>query len=49
MEQNEWFRLTSLKNKRQGADAVILNEQIYVIGGFNGTYLSSVERYDFNQ
>lgn len=39
--------IVKLRHGRYGADAVVLANKIYVIGGFgDGVYLRSVERYD---
>ncbi|NDI36498.1 kelch repeat-containing protein [Chengkuizengella sediminis] len=47
-ETDIWTQLLDLNYQRQGHQAVVLNNQIYAIGGHDGTnYSSSVEVYDY--
>lgn len=41
-----WETLAALSTPRSGHSAVVRNGEIYVIGGFNGSSLSSVEIYN---
>ncbi|GAA6111453.1 kelch-like protein 12 isoform X3 [Tachysurus ichikawai] len=42
-----WTSVTPMANKRSGAGVALLNDHIYVVGGFDGTaHLSSIEVYN---
>ena len=44
---NQWEMVTPMNHKRGNLAASVLNNQIYVVGGYDGhVYHSSVERYD---
>jgi kelch-like protein 20 len=44
---NEWHIVASMGKRRCGVGVGVLNNQIYAIGGHDGsTYLNSTERYD---
>lgn len=46
-ENNAWTDMPSMKFSRSGAGVAVLNQFIYVVGGFDGSrQLSSVERFD---
>lgn len=46
-ENNAWTDMPSMKVSRSGAGVAVLNQYIYVVGGFDGSrQLSSVERFD---
>jgi len=49
-ENNAWTDMPSLKLSRSGAGVAVLNQYIYVVGGFDGSrQLASVERFDTDQ
>ena len=42
---NKWIMIASLIEPRRSLNAVVLSQNIYAIGGFNGfQYLNSVEK-----
>lgn len=43
---NQWTRVASLGNSRSDSAAVVCDDFIYVIGGYSGDSLRSVEYYD---
>ena len=44
---DSWQIVTAMQHKRGNLAAAVLNNQVYVVGGYDGhTYHSSVERYD---
>lgn len=46
-ENNAWTDMPSMKYSRSGAGVAVLNQFIYVVGGFDGSrQLASVERFD---
>lgn len=46
-ENNAWTDMPAMKYSRSGAGVAVLNQYIYVVGGFDGSrQLSSVERFD---
>ncbi|XP_054086941.1 kelch-like ECH-associated protein 1B [Zeugodacus cucurbitae] len=45
-ESNGWESVAPLLIARHGAGAVTFNGKIYIMGGFNGNYLKSVECYN---
>jgi len=43
---NKWIMVANLNEPRRSLNAVVLSQNIYAIGGFNGfQYLNSVEKY----
>lgn len=46
-ENNAWTDMPSMRYCRSGAGVAVLNQYIFVVGGFDGArQLSSVERFD---
>lgn len=46
-ENNAWTDMPSMKYSRSGAGVAVLNQYIYVVGGFDGSrQLASVEKFD---
>jgi len=46
-ENNAWTDMPQMRHCRSGAGVAVLNQYIYVVGGFDGSrQLSSVERFD---
>lgn len=46
-ENNAWTDMPPMKFSRSGAGVAVLNQYIYVCGGFDGSrQLASVERFD---
>jgi hypothetical protein len=46
-ENNAWTDMPPMKYSRSGAGVAVLNQFIYVCGGFDGSrQLGSVERFD---
>jgi N-acetylneuraminic acid mutarotase len=45
-EAQTWHTVSSLQCGRGALSVVAVDGRLYAIGGFNGRYLSSVERYD---
>ena len=43
---NCWISVAPLQERRAYVGATVLNGCIYVIGGFNGKWLKTVEKYD---
>eukprot|EP00939_MAST-03C_sp_MAST-3C-sp1_P000346 g346.t1 len=41
-----WKRIRPMREARLGCTAVVLRGKIYVVGGYNGKFLTSVEVYD---
>jgi uncharacterized repeat protein (TIGR01451 family) len=41
-----WYTLANMPTARSGLASVTLNGKIYAIGGYDGSYLSTVEEYD---
>ncbi|MBC8229460.1 hypothetical protein H8E77_07935 [bacterium] len=44
--EDTWTKKTDMPTARMGHSASVVNEKIYVIGGYNGPVLSTVEEYD---
>lgn len=46
-ETKEWTPLPAMTTRRSGVNCIILNEVLYVIGGFNGNHrMNSGEKLD---
>lgn len=45
METKKWTYITPMVHARDGCHAVVLNDEIFVIGGFNVNPLSVTEAY----
>ena len=46
MGRNEWTSIEPMHTARSNAGAAYMNRKIYVIGGWDGVSLNSVENYD---
>ena len=46
IKENKWITIATLNEPRCGLSACTLDSQIYIIGGWNLDYLSSMERLD---
>ena len=46
-ETGEWRLVAPMAIERFGAGVAVLNDQLFVVGGYNGNYLNSMERYCF--
>ena len=44
--EGKWVKLKPLNLRRSAAGACVLHNELYCIGGFNGTFLESSEIYD---
>ena len=47
-ETGEWHFVAPMSTKRGGAGVAVLNDQLFVVGGFDGnSTMNSMERYYF--
>ncbi|CAF1065334.1 unnamed protein product [Rotaria sordida] len=43
---NQWTLITSFSRPKQALGIAVVNNKLYIIGGFNGKFLNEMEKYD---